>query len=151
MIAGVGCDIVYLPRVARLLARYPRGTTGFQRLVTKFMHEEEIRRLGDYSDAQLLTKVAGTWALKEAGYKALFSAVDHMAVCPPEQVPSAMRVYTRLLYRTRTAVGSPRLNIDSASLSGEPFDEFLSRCEYLASISHDSDYVVAYTTLIKHN
>lgn len=139
---AVGCDIVYLPRVARLVSRYPPGCTGFNRLISKFMHEKEIKHVKSLDNKALISYIAGTWALKEAGLKAIHSGV------PVPVPPPAIHIYTKLLYRSRNLHGGPVLNIDMQALDlKSPCEKYLSQCEFLSSISHDQDYLMAYTIL----
>lgn len=144
-VLGVGCDVVHLPRMHRLLTKYDAGSRGFQRVVSKFMHPTERIALGVDGaslSAGQIRYIAGTWALKEAALKALHCAAPLHTVLPP-----AMFIYTKLLYRQRRSNGVPQLLLDNEALRLDQL-QFLRQAKFLSTLSHDNEYLVAYTTLI---
>jgi holo-[acyl-carrier protein] synthase len=63
---GIGNDIVYIPRVVKLVQSYG------DRFARKFLHPKEFESYKARSSAKnAITFLAGRWGVKEATYKAL--------------------------------------------------------------------------------
>ncbi|KAJ7095321.1 4'-phosphopantetheinyl transferase superfamily [Mycena belliarum] len=62
-ILGIGVDVVYVPRIAALLKRYPH------RLASRILSPQEAAQSHLLADP---TFIAVRWAVKEAAYKALY-------------------------------------------------------------------------------
>lgn len=162
---GVGTDIVYLPRFTKLLQRYPlQGSIekkhSFIRIARKFMHPTEIIQMNSLQATSkrssmatdsVITYVAGIWAIKESIFKAFSSFV------PSCEMPPAQSIYTKLVYKQNSSGKLPHVRFDDQfSIKASPFDfEFYKRyigapsTEALVSISHDGDYLVAFTCLVE--
>ncbi|QHS76590.1 holo-[acyl-carrier-protein] synthase [Saccharomyces paradoxus] len=160
-IAGVGVDIVYLPRFAHLLEKYspfdPRSRSTFDKITQKFMHEKERFHLSNLLieenrlSPRLQEYMAGIWALKECSLKALCCRVSKHDL-PPAQV-----LYAGMLYKTQNDAGVPRLEFDKMFDKKYPKYQQLSKMygslfsthEFLVSLSHDKDYLIAITNLVE--
>ncbi|BAO38654.2 hypothetical protein KLMA_20196 [Kluyveromyces marxianus DMKU3-1042] len=108
-VISAGTDIVYLPRIERLLLKY-RASPRLNRVLTKFMHQNEIshfNRLQQYEPLKSqVIYIAGIWAIKEALLKTLPAGFGK---------PPAIQIYTKLLYKTNTPDGKPELHLDKDS------------------------------------
>ncbi|CAI4054298.1 hypothetical protein SUVZ_16G1390 [Saccharomyces uvarum] len=160
-IVGVGVDIVHLPRFARLLEKYspldPVGRSTFQKITQKFMHEKERAHFRDllaeeqHLSPSLHRYIAGIWALKECSLKALCCRISKHDL-PPAQV-----VYSRMLYKTQNSAGVPKLDYDKMFGQEYPkykqlskkYGSFFSTHEFLVSLSHDKDYLIAIVNLVE--
>lgn len=156
---GIGTDIIYLPRINKLLQKYavnpelPRSR--FYKIAKKFMHPVELSKLEsllkqrDIADAKVVTYVGGIWAAKESTYKALSCFVPH------NMIPPAQSVYTRLVYKTNQGNGVPVLRFDER-FDTDPWTGSKFYKQYiegpgtkpLISISHDRDYLISFVTLM---
>ncbi|GAX68713.1 holo-[acyl-carrier-protein] synthase [Saccharomyces cerevisiae] len=159
-IAGVGVDIVYLPRFAHILEKYspfdPCGRSTLNKITRKFMHEKERFHFSNLLiEENCLTPrlheyIAGVWALKECSLKALCCCVSKHDL-PPAQV-----LYAGMLYKTQTDTGVPQLEFDKMFGKKYPkyqqlsknYDSLFSTHEFLVSLSHDKDYLIAVTNLV---
>ncbi|CAI4053091.1 holo-[acyl-carrier-protein] synthase SKDI_16G1280 [Saccharomyces kudriavzevii IFO 1802] len=160
-IVGTGVDIVYLPRFARLLEKYPpsdpSGSLIFNKIAQKFMHEKERSHLSDllveenHLSPLLYQYIAGIWALKECSLKALCCLISKHDL-PPAQV-----VYAGMLYKTQNEEGVPKLEFDKRFEQKYPkyqqfsknYGSIFSKCEFLVSLSHDKDYLIGAANLVE--
>ncbi|EJS41409.1 ppt2p [Saccharomyces arboricola H-6] len=158
-IIGVGVDIVYLPRFAHLLKKYPpldpRGRLTFDKITQKFMHEKEKSHLNNLLieeqnvSPRLHKYIAGIWALKECSLKALCCHISKHDL-PPAQV-----IYAGMLYKTQNGTGVPKLEFDKMSEQKYPkykqffknYGSLFSKHEFIVSLSHDKDYLIAVANL----
>ncbi|EDO17152.1 hypothetical protein Kpol_1072p22 [Vanderwaltozyma polyspora DSM 70294] len=158
---GIGTDIVHLPRIARLLIRYPlelpgeiRNKKSFHRISNKFMHEQEYSYLQSLNQDtprdvnRIIKYIASVWASKECFYKSLSNYV------PKTELPPAQTIYTKLAYRTKDRDGKPLLQIDPSFINGNMkytnfFNNYIdpNLFQILLSISHDKDYLIAFTCI----
>lgn len=160
-VLGVGTDIVHLPRMIKLLQKYPSSLKqpsnklpNFDRIASKFMHNNEIKYLHELlltnepSSHRIVNYVGGIWAIKEASLKAL------SCYTPTYLIPPAKTVYTKLLYKTNTSNGAPVVKIDPTFLDNSPlhskfYQDYINeqKRSILVSISHDQDYLIALTCI----
>lgn len=151
-VIGIGADIVYVPRIKRLLSKnLEHAPLRFDKIARKFMHEQEIIQLRELISSPgpentLAYYVSGVWAVKEAIYKSMASEIPLQAL-PPAQV-----LYTKLCYKTNDEQGRPHVEIDYRSMEG--YADFISRhikgTSFKVSISHDRDYVMAFICHVKN-
>ncbi|CAI4038908.1 hypothetical protein SMKI_06G2600 [Saccharomyces mikatae IFO 1815] len=160
-IVGVGVDIVYLPRFAHLLEKHspfdPRTRLTFDKITQKFMHEKERCYLSNLlieenrSNPRLHEYMAGIWALKECSFKALSCCTSK------DDLPPAQVLYAKMLYKTQNDEGVPKLQFDKMFEEKYPkyqrfsksYEKFFSAHEFLVSISHDKDYLIALANLVE--
>lgn len=160
-IVGVGVDIVHLPRFARLLEKYsplsPVASSTFKKITQKFMLERERAHLEISSPKNNIWVQACTntsrviWALKECSLKALCCHISKHDL-PPAQV-----VYSRMLYKTQNSAGVPKLEYDKMFEQeyskyrqfSKNYGSFFSTHEFLVSLSHDKDYLIAMVNLVE--
>ncbi|KAI9316613.1 4'-phosphopantetheinyl transferase [Dichotomocladium elegans] len=120
MILGIGVDIVYLPRIAGLVARRGRGPLA-RRILSPVEHKEFIHRFpkDDQQMTEQVIYLGSRWCVKEAAYKALYP------VC-------------RLEWKQVTVAkeqDKPVLKLSNGA------DGIVGRSH--VSLSHDTDYAVA--------
>ncbi|QLG70658.1 hypothetical protein HG535_0A06000 [Zygotorulaspora mrakii] len=157
-LVGVGTDIVYLPRIAKLLDKYTsnrdRNISRFHKITQKFMHPIELNQLdtllteGSSSKTRLTTFIGGVWASKESTYKALSCFVPH------DMIPPAKTIYTGLFYKMNAKNGYPTLQFDDkfqeSHLANQDFyRDFVKipQIKPLISIAHDHDYLACFVSL----
>lgn len=160
MIRGIGVDIVYLPRIQQLITKYTYKRSTMMNIASKVMcfQEQEhfkslLNQISHHNDSTTLTQqcvryMAGIWATKESTYKAISSFI------PPNEMIPAQTIYSQLLYKSNSRItGSPQVDIMIDWLSARPeyetfYNKYIKGCKILLSISHDGDYLIAYTTII---
>ncbi|CAG98308.1 holo-[acyl-carrier-protein] synthase [Kluyveromyces lactis] len=140
-VISAATDIVFLPRVEKLLQR--NSSSRLHRILKKFMHPYEIKQFETLvnSGSSLKHKsiyIAGVWASKESLFKTLPHSSDR---------PSAIDIYTKLAFKSNDPDGKPNLNLDQKRFStGEHnityWNEYLHSTRYEISISHDQDYLI---------
>lgn len=148
-VISAGTDIVYLPRIERLLLKY-RASSRLNRVLTKFMHQHEISHFNRSEQYEPLKSqviyVAGIWAIKEALLKTLPAGFGK---------PPAIQIYTKLLYKTNTPDGKPELHLDKDSFLNDEtknyWNKYLERTKYVVSISHDQDYLISILLHMREN
>ncbi|KAF7332179.1 Holo-[acyl-carrier-protein] synthase [Mycena kentingensis (nom. inval.)] len=112
-ILGIGVDVVFVPRIAALLSRYP------ERLPARILSPLELQRASSLGDPQF---IAVRWAVKEAAYKAIY----------PAHRPS----WKDFTYRGLTNGHKPVLLY-------HPPSNTVQVGTIHVSVSHDGDYVFA--------
>ncbi|CDO95846.1 unnamed protein product [Kluyveromyces dobzhanskii CBS 2104] len=147
-VLSAATDIVYLPRVRKLLER--NSSSRLQRIFKKFMHPYEIDHYNTLvkhgsQPEQKLVYVAGVWASKES----LFKSLPYSS-----QRPSAIDIYTKLAYKSNDLDGKPKLNLDKKRFSTgcsttSYWDKHLESTRYEMSISHDQNYLICILLHIK--
>lgn len=149
-LVGSGVDIVYLPRIARLIKKYPINNTKHAKdnnLWNKFLHRKELEhciQLRQSNDKdKLLTYIGGCWSLKEATFKALNNYI------PRDSLPTAQFIYHKLIYRTYSTQGIPLLNFDQTHYASEFITKYIDQYQLICSISHDTDYLIAIVNIVK--
>ena len=154
MIKGIGVDIVHLPRVFNLIDKYATKTKtlqGIARKVMCFKEQEQFKTLmnkwddGPNEQQRWVRYMSGIWATKEAAYKGLSSYI------PTHEMIPAQTIYTQFLYKSNNLItGEPRVDImEQSSQQYQLFqDKYLKGNKIMLSISHDGDYLVAYTTIV---
>lgn len=155
MIRGIGVDIVHLPRISKLVGKYAgRGGT-LQAITAKIMHSREqdtFQRMMTYWEDNSLGKqrciryLGGIWASKEAVYKSLVSFV------PSNEMLPAKTIYTQLLCKINDPItGAPQIYVPTLSsnpISQSFYNKYLKENKIMVSISHDGEYLIAYTTIL---
>lgn len=117
----LGIDIVHLPRMARLLERYPR-------VVSRILSDAELTHLDAFATASSVRNyVGGRWAAKESLFKTLGQSKGQAGLL--EWMPRC----TILLND-----GCLTIYVDRKPMKGI----------YL-SISHDGDYAVAVSACLR--
>lgn len=148
---GIGTDIIYVPRLTRLLQRFPPKSSAFERLTSKFMHPVEKECLNElvHQGQDLTTYLAGIWATKEAMLKALSAYVA------PQAMPPAVGIYTKLCFKTNGLRGNPIVEFDpeystTSASHAQFYKKYITerRLQALISISHDKDYLVSFLALL---
>lgn len=154
MIKGIGVDIVHIPRIVKLIDKYSTRESTFNAIVGKFMcpHEKEklqtlIGNLDIRCEIQkqrCATYISGIWATKEALYKSMTHFIQ-----PQDMLPAQM-IYTQLFYKSNNEItGAPQVQILNP-LTTECqilYEKYLKDTNILVSISHDREYLVAYTSI----
>lgn len=159
-IYGIGVDIVKTSRFTRLLSKYPLDQSvspNFYQLAGKFMHPTESTILekkiqNKTTENNIHAYISGVWSIKEAIYKALCSYVPHDSFQFPAQ-----NIYTTLFYKINNQeTGAPQIEFDdnfaNQSIKHSQFyHQYIidANLKALLSISHDGDYTVAYSCLVK--
>ncbi|SCU95582.1 LAME_0F12662g1_1 [Lachancea meyersii CBS 8951] len=154
-VLGIGTDIVYLPRFAKLVSddASARKARTNNRILGKFMHATELSKLqcmrqNNRPDTALVQYVAGVWATKEAVYKCFASSSNTSII----ELPPAKTIYTRFCYKTNDSKGIPKLVFDQelAGVYPEFVKAYIDNTKFLLSISHDADYLVSYVCHVRH-
>ncbi|CCF59657.1 hypothetical protein KAFR_0H02480 [Kazachstania africana CBS 2517] len=156
-VLGIGTDIVYLPRFARLISKYGKNSSSasLTKLTSKFMSEHEQKKVlgmmvkghSTGNNDSIVRYAAGIWAAKEATYKALCSYV------PAAAMPPAKTIYTKLLNKTNSETGTPMLELSSDFIEIHPeysvfYKSYIQEhCKVFISISHDHDYLISYVQI----
>ncbi|CCK72245.1 holo-[acyl-carrier-protein] synthase KNAG_0J01640 [Huiozyma naganishii CBS 8797] len=147
---GIGVDLVYLPRISKLIAKY-KGSSTLNAICGKFMCAQEQAHMGQLllsGDAtRTVQYMAGVWAAKEAVYKALSCFV------PSNALPPAQTVYSQLMHKHNVGKCPTLSTLESFPQLYPQHEQFYSKyilpSRMLLSISHDGDYLIAYTTVSK--
>ncbi|GED28806.1 holo-[acyl-carrier-protein] synthase [Brevibacillus agri] len=98
MIIGIGVDIVEIERIAALMKRQEKA-------IGRFLTEAEKKLLAGKAESRQAEMVAGRFAAKEAGAKALGTGIGHalgfldMEITPSETGKPMMRVDGDVLTR----------------------------------------------------
>lgn len=151
-----------MPRFQKLLNKYPLSqerNSPFTKIANKFMHVNEFDMLksmvmdikGSAPSREILQYTAGIWAIKESILKSISSYV------PKEELPPAQKTYTKLIYKKKDKEsGAPELVIDrSFPKENSQYANFYyqyfnpDQIKVLLSISHDGEYLVAFSCIIK--
>lgn len=122
-IVGHGIDIVSLSRIKNMMSRSGSFTTRFSK---RILHENELKVFNamvrdEGENSAQVRFLAGNWAMKEAIYKTLDAS---------DQTTFEFRHW----YKTYDSRGKPVVFSDKYGGSDE---------EFLLSISHDNDNLVA--------
>ncbi|CCE64002.1 hypothetical protein TPHA_0G01660 [Tetrapisispora phaffii CBS 4417] len=141
--------------------------SSLSKICNKFMHKNEIDHLNEmlvgtqqntpnFKTNAIHNYIGGIWAIKESTYKAISQHKHTFSEKIP--LPPAQTIYTKLLYKTNTSNsnGLPQLHIDtnfggSSNVTDQIFyNKLLNPKDYeiLISLSHDTNYVVAYTCIL---
>jgi holo-[acyl-carrier protein] synthase len=123
MIVGIGIDIVDNRRIRDLYQRYGDA------FIKKILHENEM---GNIKEGNIIERLSGTFATKEAVIKALSHIHDK------DIMPSDIIVF-------HNEHGSPFVKLDSRR---EPIGEGLS---IHISISHEVEYSVAMAVIERND
>lgn len=157
MIKGIGVDIVHLPRILKLVNKYSARESTLNAIVGKVMcsHEREKFQtlIKDYNNNSSSSKIqkqrsvtylAGIWATKEALYKSMANFIPHHDMLP------AQTIYTKLFFKSNNqTTGAPQVQILNPLTSECQilYEKYLKNSNILVSISHDGDYLIAYTSI----
>ena len=160
-VVGIGTDIVHLPRIARIIAKYGRssGSSSMYRITKKFMAGPERLRFqtlltennSELDMRNAVRYMAGVWATKESLLKALSCYV------PVSELPPAQTIYSKLFCKKNLSSGVPIVQIleDFPTKCPEYKDFYYNYIfhdlEALISISHDQDYLICYSCLLSQN
>lgn len=160
-VLGIGTDIVHLPRIARIIAKYgpSSGSSSLYRITKKFMAEPERLKFqtlltesnSDLNIQKAVRYMAGVWATKESLLKALSCYV------PVSELPPAQTVYSKLFCKTNLSSGVPIVQIlGDFPVRCPEYNDFyynyiFRNLEALISISHDRDYLICYSCLLGKN
>lgn len=125
MILGIGTDIVEIARIHTLLKRQPQ-------LLDRILTTEEKERLTGMGETRLAEHVAGRFAAKEAGAKALGTGIGQVIGFHDMQIAS-------------TALGKPEMTISAAAC--ERLGKKMESLRIHLSISHSKEYAVAHVVL----
>lgn len=154
MIKGIGVDVVHIPRILKLINKYSDRESTLNAIIGKVMcsHErEKFQTLMKNLDVpcevykqRCVTYMAGIWATKEALYKSMAHFI------PPYDMLPAQMIYTKLFYKSNNqTTGAPQVQILNP-LTTECqmlYEKYLKDTNILVSISHDGDYLIAYTSI----
>jgi len=119
-ILGVGCDIIYLPRINAIFNKYG------DRFLNKAYHPEEIKifyKKTNYENR--IQYLASRWAVKEAAYKAF---------------GGNYRIPFPNMLVTNTSLGQPILKFEDKA---QEYAKLRRVSKVHLSISHDKDYAIA--------
>ncbi|MGG4493375.1 holo-ACP synthase [Brevibacillus reuszeri] len=121
MIVGIGVDIVEIERISKLVKRQKSA-------ISRFLTIEEQRYLQDKAEARQAEIIAGRFAAKEAGAKALGTGIGvTIGFLDMEIVP--------------TALGKPEMKIKDEVFERLGLDP--ARIRVHLSISHSRAYAIA--------
>lgn len=112
-VLGIGVDVVRVSRILRLLENTKKG-----RFIQRVLHPSEVKNFHNHDNETVARYVAGCWAAKEAVFKTLD---------PKDQKKFQFKRWYRYSEAGRPYIG---------------FDEKMAD-EFLLSISHDGDILVA--------
>ena len=163
MIAGIGTDIVYIPRFYKIfITKYQSNPRFVNKICSKFMHKVELAKMQKLQEAEIeqktisnTTKVplhiiyaAGVWSVKEAIYKSL--DLDEKAEVDKDKgqkVPTLF-LFSSIFYKSNNTSGKPIINLDANHLEAACVSPGLRsqilRSKFHLSISHDKDYLVSH-------
>ncbi|OBA28006.1 hypothetical protein HANVADRAFT_103590 [Hanseniaspora valbyensis NRRL Y-1626] len=129
-ILGIGCDIIYLPRIRQIIQR----DTKLKRLTAisqKIMHPIEFKEYNNLlllQDRELLVKYFGSvWCIKEAIYKS-------MTFKEQQKTPFFQ------MCKTYCKINDPQQN-NRPILIKQDKNNFI---KYHLSLSHDTEYIASY-------
>lgn len=140
-VLAVGTDIVYIPRLEKMLLR--NEPQRLNKIMRKFMHQREIEQFHYIALRQNIrsqaTYLSGIWAIKESLFKCL----------PNEKSrPPAIHIYTRLGYKSKNDQGQPKFNLDMSRFitpsTQEYWNKYIKSTRFILSLSHDQDYLVCF-------
>ncbi|XBW37438.1 hypothetical protein QEN19_003019 [Hanseniaspora menglaensis] len=127
-ILGVGCDIVYLPRIVRIIQK-ENNFTRLSLISKKIMHPVEYKKYNELVRLQNVDMIvqyfASIWSIKESLYKSLSYE---------EQKNISFIKMCRTYYKTNDSAQNNR-----PLLVGGNFN-----IKYHLSLSHDTHYVTSY-------
>ncbi|MGL9717183.1 MAG: holo-[acyl-carrier-protein] synthase [Wolbachia sp.] len=122
MISGIGTDIVYVPRILKILQKYG------ERFLNKIYTEQEIEISRKYNSQEVRAKYfAKRFAAKEAFVKALGSGFSHDITMKDIEIYSDVR-------------GKPYIAVKK---------DFISKIHL--SLSDDGDYATAFVIICSYN
>ncbi|CUS20412.1 LAQU0S01e06018g1_1 [Lachancea quebecensis] len=151
-ILGIGTDIVYLPRFAKIVEKHApiEQSTAFRRMMSKFMHPIEISQLNQMlqsgcNSPSVVRYLAGVWATKEAIFKSLATQRLEEPLLP------AQTIYTQVFYKANDQDGAPRIEIDSSIKCSHPefARAYIAGTRLMLSIAHDEDYLVSFVCHVR--
>ena len=163
MIAGIGTDIVYIPRFYKIfITKYQNNPKFISKFCAKFMHKLELTKMHELQQKEVaqtsiadvntiplhIRYAAGVWSVKESVYKSLDLDEKPIASTGKSQKVPTLFLFSSIFYKSNNTSGKPLINVDLHNLKAKYVPARLQSqildSKFHLSISHDKDYVVSH-------